>query len=176
MDQLRLAVDEDRLLGADLFRTVGDARDVRLVGLAEVGGQRVGDRALLPDPRDRDGRVETAGKGDPDALADRQGREDAGHGRQRRWLIGSWREPDGAPDPAWSGTPPDVTRVTDRPSRCARRQRTASTARSNSATEKAPSSFVRIMPVRSTTYVNGSDGSLHSLTQRLTPFAGSLLV
>ena len=51
---------------------------------------------------------------------------------------------------------------------------TALTARSSSRAENAPSNFVRMTPLRSTTYVNGSVGSRHCFTHRLTPFAGSL--
>ena len=77
VDELRLAVDEDPLLGADLLRTRGDAADVGLVGLAEVRSQRVRDGALLADPGDRDGGVEAARDSDPDALAEREGGQDA---------------------------------------------------------------------------------------------------
>ena len=70
VDELRLAVDEDRLLRADRGGAGGDASDVGLVGLAEVGRQRVGNRTLLADPRDRDSGVEAAGERDADPLAD----------------------------------------------------------------------------------------------------------
>ena len=79
--ELRPAVDEDRLLGADGERALGDASDVVLVVLAEIGGERVRDRALLADPRHGDGRVEPAREGDADALADRELGEDAMHRR-----------------------------------------------------------------------------------------------
>ena len=78
--ELRLAVDEDRLLGPDRRCPPWDTGDVVLVVLAEVGRQRVGDRALLADPGDRDGGVQAAGEGDSDSLADGQRREDARHG------------------------------------------------------------------------------------------------
>ena len=70
--ELRAAVHDLRLLRAVGERTLGDVRHVGLVDLAEVGGEGVGDAALLADPRDRDGRVEAAREGDPDALADGQ--------------------------------------------------------------------------------------------------------
>ena len=74
------AVDEHRLLGAVLPRLRRDRGDVRLVVLAEVGGERVRDRAVLAHPRERAAGVEAAGEGDPDALADGQRGED--HPRQ----------------------------------------------------------------------------------------------
>ena len=70
VDELGAAVDDLRCLGAVAERALGDVGDVLLVDLAEVGGEGVGDAALLADPRDRDGGVETAGEGDADALAD----------------------------------------------------------------------------------------------------------
>ena len=82
VDELRLAVDEDRSLRADRRRTCRDRVDVRLVGLAEVGRERVGQRPLLADPRDRDGRVEPAGERDADAFADGERGQDARHGRE----------------------------------------------------------------------------------------------
>ena len=73
--------------------------DVRFVILADVGGVGARHRALLAHPGDCDGRVETAGKGDTDPLADRQGRQDLAHwvsfsvclgcGSTRRWAR--WR-------------------------------------------------------------------------------------
>ena len=81
VDELCAAVDDLRRLGAVAERALGDVGDVVLVDLAEVGGERVGDAALLADPGDRDGGVETAREGDADALADRQRLEDAGHRR-----------------------------------------------------------------------------------------------
>ena len=70
------AVDEHRVLGAVEPRLVRDRGDVGLVVLAEVGGEGVRDRAVLAHPRERAARVEAAGEGDPDALADRQRAED----------------------------------------------------------------------------------------------------
>ena len=69
-DEREAAVDE-----AGLFRAVleGLARDlvvVGLVGLAEVGGVGVGDRALLLHPVQRGAGVEAAGEGDADLLAE----------------------------------------------------------------------------------------------------------
>src|SRR5262249_38897057 len=69
-------VDEHRLLGAVPPRLVRDGGDVRLVVLAEVGRERERDRPLLAHPRERAARVEPARERDPDALADRQRRED----------------------------------------------------------------------------------------------------
>ena len=74
--ELGAAVDEAGLLGAVLLGPVGHARQVGLVGLAEVGGVGVGDRALLAHPRHRGRRVEPAGERDADALADGQRRQD----------------------------------------------------------------------------------------------------
>ena len=60
---------------------VGDAGEVGLVVLAEVGGVGVGDGALLPHPGDGGRGVEAAGEGDADPLADGKGGEDGAHGR-----------------------------------------------------------------------------------------------
>ena len=65
------------------FARAGTLGDVGLVVLAEVGRQGVRHGALLADPRDGHGRVEPSRERDPDALADRERGEDAGHGRQR---------------------------------------------------------------------------------------------
>ena len=70
------AVDEHRILGAVLARAAGDCGDVGLVVLAEVGGEGVGDGALLAHPGERAAGVEAAREGDADALADRQRAED----------------------------------------------------------------------------------------------------
>jgi hypothetical protein len=79
VDEVRAAVDEQGFLRADLRRASGNAGDVVLVVLAEIGGERVRDRPVLPDPGDRHRRVETAGERDPDAFADRERREDVRH-------------------------------------------------------------------------------------------------
>ncbi len=60
VDQLLRAVDEDRVLRPDGGRASRDRRDIGLVGLPEVGRQRVRQRALLANPGDRDRRVEPA--------------------------------------------------------------------------------------------------------------------
>ena len=54
----------------------GTARDVGLVVLAEVGGERVRDRAALAHPRERAAGVEAARERDADALADGERAED----------------------------------------------------------------------------------------------------
>ncbi len=74
------AVDQARLLGAVLQRLARDLVVVGLVGLAEVGGVGVGNRALAAHPVQRGARVEAAGKRDADALADGKVLEDRGHG------------------------------------------------------------------------------------------------
>ncbi len=71
-----LAVDEDRVLGAIAESALRDRGDVRLVGLAEIGGERIRDGAVLAHPRERAAGVEAAGEGDADVLADRERRED----------------------------------------------------------------------------------------------------
>src|SRR5436309_1783448 len=71
-------------------RPLGDRRDVLLVVLAEIGRERVRDRALLAHPRERAARIEAAGERDPDPLADRQRVEDHAavvHDSRPRW----WR-------------------------------------------------------------------------------------
>ena len=71
-DQLRPAVDQARLFGAVGERLARDLGVVRLVGLAEVGGIGVGDRALGAHPVHRGAGVEAAREGDADLLSLRQ--------------------------------------------------------------------------------------------------------
>jgi len=75
--ELLAAVDRPGALGAVRESATGNRADVLLVVLAEVRREPVRDPALLADPGDRRGGVEAAREGDPDALADRQGGEDA---------------------------------------------------------------------------------------------------
>ena len=79
-DQLRAAVDQASLFGAVLERAARDFVVVGFVGLAEIGGVRARDRALLAHPQQRGAGVESAGKGDADLLADGQVLQDGGHG------------------------------------------------------------------------------------------------
>ena len=79
-DELVAAVDEAGFFGAVLEGLAGDVVVVGLVGLAEVGGVGVGDRALLLHPVEGGGGVEAAGEGDADFLAEGEGFEDYGHG------------------------------------------------------------------------------------------------
>src|SRR5262249_20414765 len=81
---------EHRLLGAVLLGALGDGLDVRLVVLAEIGGERVRDRAALAHPRERAARVETAGEGDADALADGQRAEDEPLVNRRAHAAARW--------------------------------------------------------------------------------------
>ena len=78
-DQLLAAVDQARLLGAVLQRLARDLVVVGLVGLAEVGGIGVGDRALAAHPVQRGAGVEAAGERDADLLADRKVLKDVCH-------------------------------------------------------------------------------------------------
>jgi hypothetical protein len=64
------AVDQPRLLGAVLHRLARDLVVVGLVGLAQVGGVGVGNRALVAHPVQRGAGVEAAGERDADLLAD----------------------------------------------------------------------------------------------------------
>ena len=68
-DELRAAVDEARLLGAVLQRAARDLVVVGFVGLAEIRGVGVGNRALRAHPVKRRAGVEAAGKRDADLLA-----------------------------------------------------------------------------------------------------------
>ena len=79
-DELRAAVDQARLLGAVLQRAARDVVVVGLVGLAEVRGVGVGDRALAAHPVQRGARVEAAGKRDADLLAGGKTLENCAHG------------------------------------------------------------------------------------------------
>jgi hypothetical protein len=57
-----------------------ESRRSRLVGLAQVGGVGVGNRALVAHPVQRGAGVESAGEGDADLLADGEVLENGGHG------------------------------------------------------------------------------------------------
>ena len=61
------------------MRLARDLVVVGLVGLAEVGGVGVGDRALAAHPVQRGAGVEAAGKGDADLLAGGKVLEDGAH-------------------------------------------------------------------------------------------------
>ena len=67
--ELAAAVDQARLFGAVLQRAARNVVVVGFVGLAEVRGVGVGDRALAPHPVKGGARVEPAGKRDADLLA-----------------------------------------------------------------------------------------------------------
>ncbi len=67
--ELAAAVDEPRLFGAVLERAARDLVVVLFVGLAEVGGVGVRNRALAAHPVQGGARVEAAGKCDADFLA-----------------------------------------------------------------------------------------------------------
>ena len=67
-DELRAAIDQPRLLGAVLQRLARNLVVVGFVGLAEVRGVGVGDRALRAHPVERRAGVEAAGKRDADLL------------------------------------------------------------------------------------------------------------
>jgi len=71
-DHLGATVDKARLLGAVLQRLARDLVVVGLVGLSEVGGVGVRDRALAPHPVKRRAGVEAAGERDADALSGRK--------------------------------------------------------------------------------------------------------
>ena len=79
-NQRAAAVDEARLFGAVLERLARNLVVVGFVGLTEVGGVGVRQRALLLHPVKRGAGVQPAGEGDADLLADGQGFENYGHG------------------------------------------------------------------------------------------------
>ena len=74
------AVDQARELGAVLLRLARNLVVVGFVGLAEIRGVRVGNRALRAHPMQRGARVEAAGKRDADFLADRKRLKNRRHG------------------------------------------------------------------------------------------------
>ena len=78
-DELRAAIDEPGLLGAVLQRATRNLVVVRFVGLTEVGGVGVRDRALGAHPVQRRARIESTRKRDADALAGRQFLKNVGH-------------------------------------------------------------------------------------------------
>ena len=78
-DELRAAVDEAGLFGAVLQRAPRNLVVVRLVGLTEVRGVGVRDRALAAHPVQRRARVEPARERDADAFAGRQFLKNVGH-------------------------------------------------------------------------------------------------
>ena len=77
--QLAAAIDEPRVFGAVLQRTARDLVVILLVGLAEVGGVCVGNRALAAHPVECCARVEAAGKCDADLFAGRNSLKDRRH-------------------------------------------------------------------------------------------------
>ena len=78
-NQLLAAIDQARLFRAILQRAARNVVVIRLVGLAEIGGVAVRDRALLPHPVNSRARIEPAGKSDADSFADRQRLKDICH-------------------------------------------------------------------------------------------------
>ena len=70
--ELRPALDQPGLLGAVGHRLARDVVVVGLVGLAEVRGVGVGDRALRAHPVQRGAGVESARERDADLVADRE--------------------------------------------------------------------------------------------------------
>ena len=80
-DERRAAIDEPRRFRAVLQRAARNLVVVRLVGLAEIRGVRVRNRALRPHPVQRGARVEAAGKRDADLLADGKILQDVRHER-----------------------------------------------------------------------------------------------
>ena len=119
LDQHRAAVHGAGQLGAVLQGALGDAVDVGLVVLADVGGVGAGHRTLLAHPGDRDGRVEPSGEGDADALAGGQGGQDLGHVEFLRVASGWVRKSSdprrervpGSPAPGSAGRGPARRRV-----------------------------------------------------------------
>ncbi len=78
MDEFGAAVDESGMLGAVVECARRNAREIWLIGLAEVCGVGVRLGALFAHPCDGRRSVETAGEGDADALANGQGGEHFG--------------------------------------------------------------------------------------------------
>src|SRR5438105_11658369 len=77
--ELGAAVDQARLLGAVEKRAAWNVVVVGLVGLAEVGGIRVRNRAFRPHPMEGCARVEAARECDADLLAGRNALENSRH-------------------------------------------------------------------------------------------------
>ena len=89
-DQLGAAVDDAGRLGPVLPGPLGHALEVGLVGLTEVGGVGVGDRALVAHPGHRRRRVEATGEGDADPFTDGQRRQDFAHRRRSYRPTARW--------------------------------------------------------------------------------------
>ncbi len=79
-DERGAAVDEARRLRAVCQRAARNVVVVGLVGLSEIRGVRVRNRALRAHPVQRRARVEAAGEGDADLLADGKVLQDVRHG------------------------------------------------------------------------------------------------
>src|SRR6185437_9432591 len=124
-DQRSTAIDESRGLGSVAKRAARDVVVIVLVGLAEVRGVGVRDRAVRAHPVQRGAGVETARERDADFLAGRQTLQDAGHGgfgaaRRRKTPQFSPRYDQRKPSFSWC---PEVTSrdcVFTRPSYSAR--------------------------------------------------------
>jgi hypothetical protein len=71
-DELRAAFDEARLFGAVGERLARDVFVARLVGLAEIRGVRVGNRAVGPHPAYGGAGVQAARERDADLLSPRK--------------------------------------------------------------------------------------------------------
>ena len=85
--QLRAAVDQARQLGTVLHGLARNFVVVGLVGLAQVGGVGVRNRALVAHPVQRSAGVQPARKRDADFLPSGQVLEDGGHGGQSKKLL-----------------------------------------------------------------------------------------
>ena len=77
--ELRAAIDQAGLFGAVFHGLARNLVVVGLVGLAEVGGVGVRDRALLLHPEQGSAGVQTAGEGDTDFLLQGQVLKNGGH-------------------------------------------------------------------------------------------------
>ncbi len=79
--ELRAAVDQAGLFGAVLHGLARNLVVVGFVGLAQVGGVGIRNRALVAHPVQRGAGVESAGEGDTDFLVQGEVLENRGHGR-----------------------------------------------------------------------------------------------
>ena len=84
MHQLGAAIDQPRILGAEIHRLARDLVIIGLVGLAEIGGIGVDLGALLLHPEQRGAGVEPAGKRNADLLTLGQALQNRGHGGSGR--------------------------------------------------------------------------------------------
>src|SRR5690606_34484831 len=82
-----LRINEAGDFSTVVFRTIDDALDIWLIVLANISGVSAGDRTVFAHPCDGNRRIETARKGDTDAFANGERRQNLRHGSKNSGLT-----------------------------------------------------------------------------------------